>query len=191
MRRVEGDRVVERAAPVIERLAGAAVDEVEVERLEARRSGVGHGSLDVGTVVRATQRLRARGRRSTARRATGGSRRPPGRCRPARAVTSSGLHSTVTSAVAVRGMRSRSGDQLGRRHHRGRAAADEDRRRLGHAGRHQAVRIGAAGLEVGVGEVVAVGPRRERAVVATRRRRTARAGRRRRARVRSPPHGAW
>ena len=35
VRRVEGERVVERAAPVVERLAGAAVDEVEVERREA------------------------------------------------------------------------------------------------------------------------------------------------------------
>ena len=63
VRRVEGDRVVERAAPVVEGLAGAAVDEVEVERGEAGGDGQLDGSLDVGAVVGAAERLQHVGRR--------------------------------------------------------------------------------------------------------------------------------
>ena len=85
------------SAPVVERLARRAVDEVEVERVEA------------GVAASATARSRwpdracARARRaraapSTARRSSAGSRRRRDRSSSSDAVTVSGLHSTVTSA---------------------------------------------------------------------------------------------
>ena len=126
-------------------------------------------ALDVGRVVGAAERGEHVGAtRLHAERQPVDARRR-GRRRPAPASTSSGLHSTVTSRPAAAGHASRTATSSVGGHQRRRAAADEHPGDRGQARGHQAVGVGAAGREVGVDQVVAVGPGREGAVVAARR----------------------
>ena len=168
MRRVEGDRVVERAAPVLEGLAGAAVDEVEVERGEAGGAGQLDGSLDVGAVVGAAERLQHVGRGGL--HAEGETVHAAGEVGVEQLggdVVGVALHRHLGAGGARDAVEHR--DQVGRRHEGRGAAADEHRRGGGQARGDEPVGVGAARREVAVDEVVAVGPGGEAAVVAARR----------------------
>ena len=163
---LEREHAVEAAAPVVDRLARRAVDEVEVEVLEA--------GCTRPTAPRARRRRdrgcgrarRARAAASTAPRTRAGSRRRRRRSRAGPGSTESGLHSTVTSAPAARSIASRM---------RARPAAGisdgvpPPKKTLvaGAPGASAICRrdVGDAGVHVLVDEVAAVGPGREVAVV--------------------------
>ena len=98
---------VEGRLPVGDALARRAVDEVEVEALDPGGARPVDGAGHVVGVVRAAQRGEHVRRASTARRTTRGSPRRRGTRASLARSTESGLHSTVTSASAARGIASR------------------------------------------------------------------------------------
>ncbi len=165
VRRVEGHRVVEGPAPVGERLPGAPVDQVEVERREAAGAHELDRARDVLPVVGAAQA----GQHVSARRLH--TERHP-RYAPGAVGGEELLGHVVGVALhgdlGALGQRHPAEDlhQRRRRHQRRGAAPHEDRRRRRHPGSDEAVGVGTAGRQVRIGQVVAIRPRRERAVVA-------------------------
>ena len=102
---------------------------------------------------------------STALRTTAGSHRRRDRSSRSSVVTSSGLHSIGELGPGDERHRSEHLDELPRRNSRGRPASDEPARHRREVG--QRLReLTPARVQIAVDQVIAVGPRRERAVVA-------------------------
>ncbi len=165
VRRLERDHPLEREAPVVDRLTGPAVDEVEVERGEPGPTSRVDRPLDVGHIMGAAQtdehvvdhRLHAE--------------RQPGH--PTVAV---GVEQLVGHGVGValdgdlgaldpvdRGQHPH---QVGGRHQRRGAAAEEDGRGGRATGGGEGSHLLLDRAEVGPHQVGPIGPRGERAVIA-------------------------
>ena len=164
--RCEG--ALQRRAPLVEALGRGAVDQVEVERREAdpRGSTRRRGSTLSGSCWRPS-RSRIRGTIDCTPRLILVTP-PSAKTASSSSVTSSGLHSTVTSAPSTSGSSREGGDELIRRDQRRRPAADEHGLDGTGLGGERLGDVPPHGGEVVADQVVAIGPRGERAVVASR-----------------------